>query len=80
MTFTITHKGSNYFTADANEIIGVAKNYFGHSDNSVIILLRGGGRYEFPFPMKDSQLNKIRQNWLLARTKDKFSPDVVIDV
>ena len=80
MTFTITHKGSNYFTADANEIIGVAKNYFGCNDNSVIILLRGGGGYGFPFPMKDNQLNKIRQNWLLARTKDKFSPDVIIDV
>ena len=80
MTFTITYKGSNYFTADANEIIGVAKNYLGCRDYSVIILLRGGGRYEFPFPMKDNQLNIIRQNWLLARAKDKFSPDVVIDV
>lgn len=80
MIFTIMHKGSNYFTAEASEIIGVAKNYLGYSDYSVIILLRGGGRYEFPFPMKDSQLNIIRQNWLLARTKDKFSPDVIVDV
>ena len=80
MTFTVMHNTSNYFTADIEEIIGVAKGYQGYSDYSVIILLRGGGRYEFPFPMKDEQLNKIRQNWLLARTKDKFQPDVIIDV
>lgn len=82
MIFTVMHNGSPYFTVEANEIIGVgvAKVYNGGVNFSTEILLKNGGSYKFPFPMKDNQLNKIRQNWLLARTKDKFSPDVIIDV
>lgn len=82
MIFTVMHNGSPYFTAEASEIIGVgvAKVYNGGVNFSTEILLKNGGSYKFPFPTKDNQLNKIRQNWLLARTKDKFSPDVIIDV
>ena len=80
MTFTVMHNASNYFTADASEIVGVTKNYLGYSDYSVIMLLKGGGRYEFPFPMKDEQLNKIRQNWLLAQYKSFHDSDVIINV
>lgn len=83
MIFTVMHNGSPYFTAEASEIIGVgvAKVYNGGVNFSTEILLKNGGSYKFPFPTKDEQLNKIRQNWLLARTKTNFpTPDVIIDV
>lgn len=81
MIFTVMHNGSPYFTVDASEIIGVAKVYNGEVNFSTVMLLKNGGSYKFPFPTKDEQLNKIRQNWLLARTKTNFpSPDVIINV
>lgn len=81
MIFTVMHNGSPYFTVDASEIIGVAKVYNGEVNFSTVMLLKNGGQYEFQFPMEDCQIDKIRQNWLLARTKINFpSPDVVITV
>lgn len=81
MIFTVIHEDSPHFTAEASEIIGVAKNYIGGYKYSAIILLKNGGQYEFQFPMEDCQIDKIRQNWLLTRTKINFpSPDVVITV
>lgn len=83
MTFTVMHNGSPYFTVDAKEIIGVAKVYLSDNNFGTMMLLKNGGRYRFPFPTKDEQHNKIRQNWLLAqhKTKNNFTPlDVIIDV
>ena len=81
MTFTVMHNGSPYFTVEASEIIGVAQVYLSDIGPGTVMLLKNGGSYKFPFPTKDEQLNKIRQNWLLARTKTNFpTPDVIITV
>lgn len=81
MTFTVMHNGSPYFTVEASEIIGVAQVYLSDIGPGTMMLLKNGGSYKFPFPTNDEQHNKIRQNWLLARTKINFpSPDVIITV
>lgn len=81
MTFTVMHNGSPYFTVEASEIIGVAQVYLSNIGPGTMMLLKNGGSYKFPFPTNDEQHNKIRQNWLLARTKTSFAtPDVIITV
>lgn len=81
MTFTVMHNSSPYFTVEASEIIGVAQVYLNGIGPGTMMLLKNGGSYKFPFPTNDEQHNKIRQNWLFARTKTSFATsDVIITV